>query len=79
MDNLGDGKPYAFFNNITYTPPKVPILYTAMTTGADAEDPRVYGEFVHPFVLKKDQVIDIVVNNIGKWDFYSRQGVTNTS
>jgi iron transport multicopper oxidase len=66
MDNLGNGKPYAFFNNITYTAPKVPILYTAMTTGQEAENPLVYGEFVHPFVLKKDQVIEIVVNNIGR-------------
>jgi len=65
VDNLGDGKPYAFFNNVTYTPPKVPILYTAMTTGEDATNPLVYGEFSHSFVLEKDQVIDIVVNNIG--------------
>lgn len=66
VDNLGDGKPYAFFNNISYTPPKVPILYTAMTTGEDAANPLVYGEFTHPFVLEKDQIIDIVVNNIGE-------------
>ena len=66
MDNLGNGKPYAFFNNISFTAPKVPILYTAMTTGEEAANPLVYGEFVHPFVLEKNQVIDIVVNNIGK-------------
>jgi hypothetical protein len=36
-----------------------------MTTGEDAANPLVYGEFSHPFVLEKDQVIDIVVNNLG--------------
>jgi iron transport multicopper oxidase len=56
----------AFFNNITYVAPKVPILYTAMTTGADAVNPAVYGEFSHPYVLEKGQTIEIVVNNLGK-------------
>jgi iron transport multicopper oxidase len=66
VDNLGDGKPYAFFNNITFTAPKVPILYTALTTGELAQNPAVYGEFTHPFVLQQNQVIEVVVNNIGR-------------
>ena len=37
-----------------------------MTTGEDAINPLVYGEFSHSFVLDKDQVIEIVVNNMGK-------------
>ena len=37
-----------------------------MTTGADAANPAVYGEFVNPFVLAKDQIVEIVVNNLGK-------------
>jgi iron transport multicopper oxidase len=37
-----------------------------MTTGEDAINPLVYGEFSHSFVLDKDQVIEIVVNNKGK-------------
>jgi iron transport multicopper oxidase len=56
----------AFFNNITYVPQKVPTLYTALTTGNDAENPAVYGEFSHSFVLKKNQIIEIVVNNLGE-------------
>jgi iron transport multicopper oxidase len=63
MDNLGDGKPYSFFNNITYISQKVPTLYSVLSTGADAVNPLVYGEFSHSFVLGKDQIIDIVVNN----------------
>lgn len=64
MDNLRDGKNYAFFNNITYTGPKVPSLYSALSAGDAAENPAVYGTYTHPFVLKKDEVVQIVVNNL---------------
>ncbi|KAG9242235.1 Cupredoxin [Calycina marina] len=72
MDNLGNGKPYAFFNNITYTTQKVPTIYTVMTTGEDASNPAVYSEFSQPFVLEKNQIIEIVVNNLdtGKHPFH---------
>jgi len=66
MDNLGDGRPYAFFNNITWVKPKVPTLYTVMSTGEAAANPLVYGEFSHSFVLDRHQVVEIVVNNLGK-------------
>ncbi|KAL1877540.1 hypothetical protein VTK73DRAFT_8598 [Phialemonium thermophilum] len=64
MDNLGDGANYAFFNNITYKSPKVPTLYTALSAGDQATNPRVYGTYSHPFVLEKDQVVQIVVDNL---------------
>ncbi|KAL7944458.1 Cupredoxin [Trichoderma barbatum] len=64
MDNLRDGKNYAFFNNITYTKPKVPSLYTVMSAGDLADNAAVYGEFTHPFVLKKGEIVQIVVNNL---------------
>ncbi|RDL38450.1 uncharacterized protein BP5553_02790 [Venustampulla echinocandica] len=72
MDMLGDGKPYAFFNNISYAAQKVPTLYTAMTAGKDAVNPLVYGEYSHSFVLEKDQIVEIVVNNhdSGKHPFH---------
>ena len=63
MDNLGDGANYAFFNNITYVAPKVPTLYTALSAGELAMNSQVYGEFTHPFVLQKDEVVQIVLNN----------------
>jgi iron transport multicopper oxidase len=53
----------AFFNNITYKPPVVPTLYTVMSAGEQAVDSRVYGDYTHSFVLEKDQVVQIVVNN----------------
>lgn len=63
MDNLGDGANYAFFNNITYVSPKVPTLYTVMSSGDDARNAEVYGEYTHSFVLEKDQTVQIVINN----------------
>ncbi|WYZ37375.1 hypothetical protein EsH8_II_000881 [Colletotrichum jinshuiense] len=64
MDNLRDGANYAFFNNITYKPPKVPTLYTVLSAGDAATDPRVYGTYTHSFVLERDEVVQIVVNNL---------------
>uniref|UniRef100_A0A8H7NI09 Plastocyanin-like domain-containing protein n=1 Tax=Bionectria ochroleuca TaxID=29856 RepID=A0A8H7NI09_BIOOC len=63
MDNLGDGANYAFFNNKTYREPKVPSLYTALTAGELATNPKVYGEYTNSFVLEKDQIVQIVINN----------------
>lgn len=54
----------AFFDNITYTRPKVPTLYTVLSSGEQATNPEVYGAYTHSFVLEKDQIVDIVVNNI---------------
>jgi iron transport multicopper oxidase len=64
MDNLGDGANYAFFNNISYKAPKVPTLYTALTAGDLATNAEVYGTYTHPFVLEKDEIVEIVLNNL---------------
>jgi iron transport multicopper oxidase len=55
--------PSAFFNNISYAPPVVPALYTAITSSATAANAQVYGDYTHSFVLGKDEVIEIVINN----------------
>lgn len=64
MDNLGDGANYAFFNNITYKAPKVPTLYTVLSAGDAATNAEVYGTYTHPFVLERNEVVQIVVNNL---------------
>lgn len=53
----------AFFNDVTYTRPVVPTLYTVMTTGKDAVDPAIYGDYTNSFVLQKDEVVEIILNN----------------
>lgn len=64
MDNLRDGQNYAWFNNITYRAAKVPTLYTVLSAGDKATDAAVYGTYTHSTVLKKDEIVQIVVNNL---------------
>ncbi|KAL9621662.1 MAG: hypothetical protein Q9160_003915 [Pyrenula sp. 1 TL-2023] len=63
MDNLLDGANYAFFNSITYVPPLLPSLYTALTTGPLATNPTIYGTNTNPFILSPNQAVEIVLNN----------------
>lgn len=72
MDNLNNGVNYAFFNNITYTAPKVPILVSALAAGDLATNSEVYGTNTHSFVLEKDEIVQIVLNNndTGKHPFH---------
>ena len=62
----------AFFNDITYVAPKVPTLYSVLTTGDAASDPAVYGRDTHTFVLEQGQVVEIILNNddAGKHPFH---------
>lgn len=64
MDVLGDGENYAFFNDITYKAPKVPTLYTALTSGEMATNAQIYGTYTNTFVLQKDEIVQIVLNNL---------------
>lgn len=63
MNNMLNGVNYAFLNNITYTTPKVPTLYTVMSAGDLVTNEVVYGEYTHPVVLKHNDVVQVVVNN----------------
>lgn len=81
MDNLANGVNYAFFNNITYVAPKVPTLMSVLS----AEDehimnPLVYGTNTNSFVLEKDEVIDLIINNqdTGKHPFHLHGHVFQT-
>ena len=72
MDHLGDGVVYAFFNNETYVTPKVPTLYSVVSSGKYAGDSLVYGTNTNTFILQKDEVVEIVLNNMdpGKHPFH---------
>lgn len=63
MENLGDGVNYAFFNNITYVQPTVPFLTTVLTSGKLSKDLRIYSDSANTFILERDDVIEIVLNN----------------
>jgi len=60
---LNDYSNKATFNDITYVMPKVPSLYTALTTGDLNSNPEVYGKYTHPMVVKHGEWIEIVINN----------------
>ncbi|TKA51718.1 hypothetical protein B0A49_08949 [Cryomyces minteri] len=53
----------ARINGVSYIPQKVPALYTALTTGSDATNPKVYGTNGNAFVVKPGEVVEIVLNN----------------
>lgn len=53
----------AFFNDVSYTPPVVPTLYSVMDAGSKATDPTVYGDYTNSFVLNKGDVVEIILNN----------------
>lgn len=64
MEQLSDGVTYAFFNNLTYTKPKVPTLYTVFSSGELASNPVIYGSNTNTFILQHGEVVEIVVNNM---------------
>lgn len=72
MDNLINGINYAFFNNVTYTAPKVPTLGTVLSAGNYSTNDVIYGTNTNTFVLSKDEVVEIVLNNndTGKHPFH---------
>ena len=62
----------AFFNNVTYVKPKVPTLYTALSTGDAASSLDVYGSNTNAFILQKDDIVELVLNSAdtGKHPFH---------
>ncbi|TLD35626.1 multicopper oxidase [Venturia nashicola] len=49
--------------NSTYVTPKVPTLYTALTTGSDAWNPEIYGAGANAYIIKSGHIVQIVVQN----------------
>lgn len=62
-DSTGLIQSSAFFNDVTYVSPKVPTLYTVLSTGPNATDPTIYGSNTNAFVLAQNEVVEIVLNN----------------
>lgn len=72
MNNLNDGVNYAFFNDITYVAPKVPTLFSVMSSGNQSTDATIYGSNTNTFILDHMDVVEIVLNNAdpGKHPFH---------
>lgn len=58
------GTPRFNINNITYLAQKVPSLYTALSVGKYNTNPLVYGHNTNPYILKYNEVVEVVVNNL---------------
>lgn len=64
FDTLGDGANYAMFNEISYKPPIVPTLLTALSVPSNySTEATVYGHSTNPFVLGHNNMVQIVLNN----------------
>ncbi|KAI9873854.1 MAG: hypothetical protein M1830_010520 [Pleopsidium flavum] len=59
-----NGSNRATMNERTYLEQKVPTLYTALSVGSDAQNPLVYGPNSNAFVVKSNEVVEIVLNNL---------------
>ncbi|KAJ1959409.1 ferroxidase fet3 [Dipsacomyces acuminosporus] len=55
--------PYDSYNYVTYAPPKVPSILSAMTTGSRALNPIVYGPQTNAQVLSYGEAIELVVTS----------------
>mgnify|MGYP003365085297 CR=1 FL=1 len=74
MGLLGNGLPYAFLNDISYTAPKVPTLYSVLSAPSDdvANNATIYGSNTHSLIMEHNQVVQFILNNddTGKHPFH---------
>ncbi|KAG6816327.1 hypothetical protein H0H87_006926 [Tephrocybe sp. NHM501043] len=70
FDTMDDGTNHAMFNQITYNPPIVPAVFSALTLGSNATVAEAYGPTT--FVIEHLEVLDIVIKNgdAGKHPFH---------
>ncbi|KAK3392343.1 Cupredoxin [Sordaria brevicollis] len=66
MSNLASGANYAFFNNITYTPPLVPTLYTLLSSPnlTTTLHSTIYGTYTNPYLLPHNSIVQLILNNL---------------
>lgn len=54
----------AFINDVTYIGQKVPTLYTALSAPEKyVMNPAIYGVNSSPYVLKHNEVVEVILNN----------------
>ncbi|KAH7336256.1 Cupredoxin [Rhexocercosporidium sp. MPI-PUGE-AT-0058] len=64
MDFITDsGVNRAVINNHSYVPQKVPTLYTALSARKQATNPLIYGVNSNSYVLRHNEVVEIVLIN----------------
>ncbi|KAF6757624.1 Fet3 protein [Ephemerocybe angulata] len=70
FDTLDDGTNRAMFNQITWNPPVVPGIFSALSLGPNATVEAAYGPL--SFVIEHGDVVDLVIKNgdAGKHPFH---------
>lgn len=61
FDTLSDGTNHALVNGVTYNPPVVPAIFSALSLADNATAASAYGP--NSFVLDQGDVVDIVLQN----------------
>ncbi|KAJ3317442.1 ferroxidase fet3 [Boothiomyces sp. JEL0866] len=58
-----DALNHGAFNQTVFKLPPVPALFTALTMGSNATDPKAYGPRTQAQILQNGQVVEIVISN----------------
>jgi iron transport multicopper oxidase len=59
-----DGLSHGSFNDVPYIAPWVPTLHTLLTVGDLANNSKVYGPQTNVYILGKDEIVELVINNL---------------
>ncbi|KAK9457436.1 multicopper oxidase [Dipodascopsis uninucleata] len=63
MDMFDDGITRFKFNDTTYIPPKVPVLYTLLENNSVTSDSTIFDSDDSIYTIEKDEIIEVVINN----------------
>ncbi|KAM0786927.1 hypothetical protein ACM66B_002349 [Microbotryomycetes sp. NB124-2] len=63
FDTYDDGSNRAAFNDITFSMPKTPTLFSTLSMGNDSGLAQVYGPQTHAVVLEKHDVVNLKIVN----------------
>ncbi|KAJ3176106.1 ferroxidase fet3 [Geranomyces variabilis] len=63
LDMLDDGINHGMFNEVSYSKPKVPTIFTAVSTGGNASKVDIYGTRTNAHVLESNKMIQVIINN----------------
>jgi len=70
FETVDDGTNRAMFNQVTWNPPKVPAIFSALSLGPNATVEKAYGP--GSFVVEYGDIVDLVIQNgdAGKHPFH---------
>ncbi|PYI00842.1 multicopper oxidase [Aspergillus sclerotiicarbonarius CBS 121057] len=72
MNILEDGVTHWALNDVSYSPPETPTLYTALTSGESATAPETYSSQANTIILNHNETVELIINNrhMGRHPFH---------